>query len=133
MSVVSFVAALFLVLNVVLPMRFSDSTEVVLRTDIPSGFPQNAPAPRDVDTPEVQKGFQHLVSFTDSGFVPAVLVVKKGETVRFTNNSAASLQILIEGEKSLPLAHGQYWEHTFTQKNVIEYSAGDITGTINVR
>jgi plastocyanin len=38
-------------------------------------------------------GFQHLVSYTDDGFVPQTLDVKEGETVRFTNNATRDLWI----------------------------------------
>ncbi len=38
-------------------------------------------------------GFQHLVSYTDRGFVPDTLNIKNGETVRFTNNSSHNLWV----------------------------------------
>jgi plastocyanin len=48
-------------------------------------------------TPEMQAvlakshGFQALVSYTDRGFEPSTITIKKGETVRFTNNSSGDL------------------------------------------
>lgn len=38
-------------------------------------------------------GFQHLVSYTDHGFEPPVLDIKKGDVVRFTNNASRDLWI----------------------------------------
>ena len=48
-------------------------------------------------TPEVKamleksRGFEVLVSYTDNGFEPATTSIKKGETIRFTNNSSGTL------------------------------------------
>lgn len=46
---------------------------------------------------EKSDGFQHLVSYTDGGFEPAHLTMKRGEVVRFTNNSSNDLWIAPDG------------------------------------
>jgi plastocyanin len=46
---------------------------------------------------EKSDGFQHLVSYTDGGFEPAHLTMKRGEVVRFTNNSSNDLWIAADG------------------------------------
>lgn len=48
-------------------------------------------------------GFQHLVSYTDGGFVPQMLDVKKGETVRFTNNASGDLWVAASQTGDNPL------------------------------
>lgn len=75
------------------------------------------------------KGFQYLVSYTDRGFEPTKLTVKKGETVRFTNNSSEGLWVAASGQKVYPgvmngcgssaldscrpIGQGEFWEFTF--------------------
>lgn len=44
-------------------------------------------------TLEKSTGFQHLVSYTDNGFEPPVLNIKKGEIVRFSNSSSRDLWV----------------------------------------
>jgi len=77
--------------------------------------------------------FQYLVSYTNKGFEPNNLSVKKGETINFTNNSSKDLWIASIGtqvNKIYPgpsscgstafdscqnLKPGDFWEFTFTQ------------------
>ena len=42
--------------------------------------------------------FHALVSYTDRGFEPTVVTIKRGETVRFTNNSSNDVWIAAGGE-----------------------------------
>ena len=82
-------------------------------------------------------GFQFLISYTDRGFEPAELSVKKGETVRFTNNSSESLWVAARGDTLYPpeadgcgssaldscasLSPGAFWEFTFARVGVWNY------------
>ena len=105
----------------------------------PLGFPADAPAPKAADAVEAQKGFDALVSFTDSGFEPATIVVKAGQTIRFSNNASAPLQ-LMSTDSNLFVGTGDiavhsYAEFTFTQRGQYRYSdvRSGITGTIVVQ
>jgi plastocyanin len=70
-------------------------------------------------------GFQLLISYTDTGFQPASATIKKGQTIRFTNNSSGQLQIVADGKTPLPAASsevsGQFWEFTFTDSGTWQY------------
>jgi plastocyanin len=70
--------------------------------------------------------FQYVVSYTDKGFQPAVLTVKKGDTVRFANNSTGQLWVADAHYASSASSCGgsafdscgalqpsNYWEFTF--------------------
>ena len=96
---------------------------------------QHTPIPRPTYTPEVQaqvaasKGFQDLVSYTDTGFQPSSLAISKGETIRFTNNSHSDLWVAATGQSPYPskgnscagsdldschvIHSGEFWEFTF--------------------
>ncbi len=113
-------------------------------------------------TPEVQaqlaasKGFAVLVSYTDAGFRPAQVSVKKGEAVRFTNNSSGELWIAAEGTPDQPVYPGtstcggtaldtckvlkpkEFWEFTFEQSgtwmlvnNLDKNKTGEVRVTVN--
>lgn len=80
---------------------------------------------------EKSDGFQHLVSYTDGGFEPAHLTMKRGEVVRFTNNSSSDLWIGPDGsnvqiypksgatcgssalDSCEPFTPQDFWEFTF--------------------
>ena len=82
----------------------------------PLGFPADAPAPKAADAVVMQKGFNALVSFTGGGFEPATLSIKKGQTIRFTNNAAATLKLQSPTPLALPtqtLPPRDYVEITF--------------------
>ncbi|OGG57501.1 hypothetical protein A2853_04035 [Candidatus Kaiserbacteria bacterium RIFCSPHIGHO2_01_FULL_55_17] len=116
------------------------------RSGAPPGFPSSAPTPRPADYVEAQGGFQYLVSYTDTGFEPTVLTVKRGETVRFTNNSSVPLMVAQAGTSAetpcapellkscRTLGHGEYWEYTFTSAGTVDFrnSADSGVGTITV-
>ena len=99
-------------------------------------------------------GFQYLVSYTDGGFEPATLDVKKGETVRFTNNSQSDLWIAetpASGsmypstgdecgqsafDSCIPLKPQEFWEFTFDAAGTWSYknnSDAAKTGVITVQ
>ena len=78
-------------------------------------FSKDIPAPTPKDYVTAQHGFQYLVSYTDSGFVPSTISVNKGETIRFTNNASGTLRISLAGS----LARGAYLEYTFTKSGTV--------------
>ena len=105
----------------------------------PLRFPKYAPAPKAADAVVMQKGFNALVSFTGGGFEPATLTIKKGQTIRFTDNASAPLQLtssngnLFSGRGSI--APHNYAEVTFSQSGQFYYSDAQsgITGTVVVQ
>lgn len=99
-------------------------------------------------------GFQYLISYTDGGFEPPTLTVKKGETVRFTNNSQDDLWIASATQPDGAVYPGQsdcgatafdtcaalkpqeFWEFTFDAAGTWSYkNNSDIskTGVITVK
>ncbi len=130
-------AALLIIASIVFALRLSFPAPAQTVEQVPSttiaAFPADAPAPKAVDYVAAQHGFQYLVSYTDKGFTPKTLSVKKGETVRFTNNSGSTLQLSLSG--ATPLAHGQYFEYTFASSGASIYSDGTPahTGTVTVK
>lgn len=91
------------------------------------------PPPKPEDYVSAQKGFQYLVSYTVNGFAPAAFSVKKGETVRFTNNTSAPLQLTLTGAEPPILDRGEYFEYTFATSGDFDYSDGTNTGTVTVQ
>lgn len=47
---------------------------------------------------EKSHGFQALVSYTDTGFEPLKVTIKKGNTVRFSDNSSRDLWVAAQGD-----------------------------------
>ena len=92
----------------------------------------NAPTPAAADHVAAQKDFQYLVSYTDAGFSPATLRMKKGETVRFTNNASAALKLTIAAEASQTIAHGAYVQFTASTVGNVVYTDGTASGTLIV-
>ena len=91
------------------------------------------PPPKPEDYVSAQKGFQYLVSYTGGGFIPAAFSVKKGETVRFTNNTSAPLQLALAGAEPPILDRGEYFEYTFSKSGSFDYSDGTNSGTVTVQ
>jgi plastocyanin len=82
----------------------------------PLGFPKYAPAPKAADAVVMQHGFDALVSFTGRGFEPSTITIKNGQTIRFTNNAAATLKLQSPTSLALPtqsLPPREYIEITF--------------------
>ena len=85
------------------------------------------------------RGFQFLISYTDRGFEPNMVTIKRGESVRFTNNSDAPLWVAATGKSGtiypgtgdecgqsafdscMRLAPGEFWEYTFTLAGTWSY------------
>ncbi len=112
-------------------------------------------------TPEMQQvlatshGFQALVSYTDRGFEPASASIKKGDTIRFTNNSSQDLWISAAGtaagkvypgtgndcgasafDSCLVLKPHEFWEFTFTLAGTWSYRNNlnpNDTGVVKVK
>ena len=77
------------------------------------------------------KGFSALVSYTDNGFEPKTVTIKKGEAIRFTNNSSHDVWIAAGGtnvqiyprtedvcgssnlDSCEPFAPQDFWEFSF--------------------
>ena len=124
-ALVTFVACVFLLANVQSPASSPTPTSSLNVTEIPPLTPMMK------DVLEESKGFQALVSYTDRGFEPADVVVQKGETVRFTNNSQVDLWIAAVStsgsvypstgkgcgqsafDSCVPLSPREFWEFTF--------------------
>lgn len=101
---------------------------------IAEAFPPGTPAPTAADYVTAQQGFEDLVQYTDSGFHPITLTIKKGETVRFTNISSAAVTVATDGTQSPALNHGEYWEHTFAKSGSSQYTNGaGNTGSITIK
>ena len=82
----------------------------------PLGFPADAPAPKAADAVVMQKGFNALLSFTGGGFEPVTLTIDAGQTIRVTNNTAATLKLQSPTPLALPtqpLPPREYVEITF--------------------
>lgn len=89
-------------------------------------------------------GFQVLVSYTEKGFEPYAVTIKKGEAIRFTNNSATDLWVAADGRQSViyprtkvmcgssdldscePLPPRDFWEFSFN-----EAGKWDVTNNLN--
>jgi plastocyanin len=92
--------------------------------------PADAPAPTPQDYVTAQKGFQYLVSYTGS-FLPNALTIKRGETIRFTNNSNSTLELSLAGKHALHRA--EYFEYTFTKTGTFIFSNDSTEGTVTVK
>src|SRR3989344_324196 len=125
----------------------------------PAGTPSPSVAEVPPLTPAMEavlaasNGFQYLVSYTDQGFEPPALTIKKGETIRFTNNSRGDLWIAETpasgsmypstgntcGQSAFdsctPLKPQEFWEFTFDAAGTWSYknnADAAKTGTIKV-
>lgn len=93
----------------------------------------NIPAPTPQDMVTAQHGFQYLVQYTATGFHPQSLTVKKGETVRFTNNASGPTIISGAQRTSSTLAHGQYWEFTAATAGTFTFTSAGTSMTITAQ
>ena len=61
-----------------------------------------------------------LISYTDTGFEPAELTIKKGDTIRFTNNSTGGMLLVSDVSTTQAVTNalppGEYTEFTFTKE-----------------
>lgn len=125
------IAAVAYILHLSFPARAPAAQTSSTNTQVT--FPKDAPAPQSQDYVPAQHGFQYLVQYTASGFHPSSLTIKKGETIRFTNTSAATLQLAFSGTQQTPVAHGAYLEHTFTAAGTYADTATASTGSVTVK
>ena len=96
------------------------------------------------------KGFQALVSYTDSGFEPRTVTIKAGQSIRFTNNSSHPLRVArtqVAAAETTDCQPGsfdscaalkpqEFWEFIFAKPGVVRFenvSDPTKTGTINVK
>lgn len=111
-------------------------------TNTPAGTASQIPPPSAevVAQLKASHGFQALVSYTDRGFEPMNLVMKKGDAVRFTNNSSGDLWVAASGSSAHPvypgtsscgtsafdtckaLKSGEFWEFTFAKAGTWDYA-----------
>lgn len=124
---------LFLVLPLFIPRTGDPGAPPFMGTS--AHLPQEAPEPTPRDVVPAQRGFQHLVSHTDTGFAPLSLEVEFGEVVRFVNISKRTTQISVGEDTSAPLERGMYWEYVVSSEGVLGYrsSATESGGTIIIQ
>lgn len=96
-------------------------------------------------SPEVQKmlsesrGFEVLISYTDNGFEPKNVTLRRGESIRFTNNSSRELWVAAVGSSEHPPYPGmsdcggssfdtckvlkprEFWEFTFEESGTWKF------------
>ncbi len=103
---------------------------------------------------EKSTGFSAVVSYTDNGFEPAQTVIKRGDTVRFTNNSTGKMWVTAAAnggsvypgssescgqsafDTCTPLAPNEIWEFTFEKAGTWSYQNNvdaQFAGTIRVQ
>jgi plastocyanin len=137
----------YLILGVAAVILLIIAYLILAHASLPIGLSQPA---RDPNTPppppsdfsatvlKQSKGFAALVSYTDSGFEPQSVTIKKGETVRFTNNSQKTL-LWVAGTSTAAgypgtsacggssfdtcqtMQSGDFWEFTFDQAGEWHY------------
>ena len=81
--------AVILVCVYMLSLKNVEDSGAVAPSEIPTTVPPMTELSKRVF--EASTGFEHLVSYEDGGFSPSTLTIKKGQTVRFTNNSSKRL------------------------------------------
>ena len=55
--------------------------------------------PKDVDTTVISTEIIHIVSYSSNGFSPSNLILSKGESVRFENNTEELMWVMSEESK----------------------------------
>ncbi len=88
----------------------------------------------------------HTITYTETGFSPADLTIKTGETIVFKNNSARAFwpasndhpshTIYPEFDPKKTIAAGESWSFTFTKVGSWKYHdhrAANLGGTITVK
>jgi plastocyanin len=105
---------------------------------------------------ENSNGFSALVSYTQLGFEPREVNIKKGDTIRFTNNSGEDLWVAATGESGRvypysdradgcgssdfdsckPFGPQDFWEFTFAESGIwsfVNRADGTKSGEVMVR
>ena len=88
----------------------------------------------------------HIITYTETGFSPADLTIKTGDTIVFKNNSARAFwpasndhpshTIYPEFDPKKTIAAGESWSFTFTKVGSWKYHdhrAANLGGTITVK
>lgn len=153
--VVGLVFVVAVVLGVYFLVEQAPQVEVARETSPREEVPQPEYTPAIAAALAKSVGFQHLVAYTGDAFEPNNLTIKKGETVRFVNNSFDPLWVASTGnggqvypghslncgqsdfDSCVLVQAGTFWEFTFdlpgtwTYKNNANTSkAGAITVTV---
>lgn len=68
----------------------SSSKSSVIIIQPPASQPSSSSQQAVVDKPAVEKK-EHIITYTDNGYAPAALTIKKGETVVFKNQSSRAM------------------------------------------
>lgn len=135
---VAILAALLVVIGIV----YVFSTSPLPRSNTVEETPlamaeKTAPQPTASDLVIAQKGFDYLVSYNGTAFIPLRFAAESGEVIRFTNNSARSVQITITPATAASpmLARGEYWEYTIpiTAAKELFYKANGAAGTVTIK
>ena len=156
LSVLTVVLAVIFALSVTDPIQFGSWKMLGTDQSFEKGEgyipPQPKPKPEDAVAIRNKNPFGVLVSGTDTGFEPREISVKRGETVRFTNNSHNAMWIAAAGPNQLypagtntcgssafdscrVLRPGDYWQFTFKEVGSWNFSnkfGGKNTGVIHV-
>ena len=98
-------------------------------TPLRTAPPQPLAQVSDMIDQQDPRGFQALASYVDGGFEPVDITIRKGDIVRFTNNSTRQLWVAASGPTLYPalqngcgssaldscsaLLPGEYWEFRF--------------------
>lgn len=129
-TLISTMIALFAILTA--PLQ-QDPTEAPASVISPIAPARPDPRPEDMISAQEGHSFAVFVSYKDKGFEPTEVVIRIGETVRFTNNSTHDLWLAARGasgskiypgrsdcgasalDSCKPLKPGDYWQFTFTE------------------
>jgi plastocyanin len=132
------------------PSQQENSIQGPSTTTLPAPTPPSAAVLQQLAN---SPAFQYLVSYTGNGFMPNSLSVKKGQVVRFTNNSSTDLWIASIGTDSndiypgtsscggstfdscQSIGPGGFWEFTFDQSGTWSFQNNldkTKTGTITI-
>jgi plastocyanin len=94
-------------------------------TQTPSPTPSQTPSPQPTPSPSSTQPQTHEISMTDAAYAPSALTVKKGDTVKFTNNGTKANWPASaphpthtdypEFDPKVGVAVGQSWSFTFTK------------------
>ena len=105
--------------------------DTIAGTDPYENFIPGPPPPEIVEMLEKSRGFEALISYTERGFEPSQVVLREGQSIRFTNNSMRDLWVAELGSSDAPLYPGvsdcggssfdtckvlkprEFWEFTF--------------------
>lgn len=115
------------------PFFFGFSALQAPQADRGEEFIPGPPSPEVLIQLEKSRGFEVLISYTDEGFEPREATIRRGESVRFTNNSSHDLWVAAAGTTENPSYPGvsecggstfdschtlrprDFWEFTFVE------------------